>query len=108
MPAARAVAFFDTLTCDSCFKALATDDSVISRNRSRQVEFLAFIFDHVTDKNVKGFDLLIIGWTDGYSFISVAFNMRLQCMLPDNATCAVRKVENLIVSQYKTASFCGQ
>lgn len=73
--AARAVAFLDTLTCGSRFKALVIDDSVISRIRSKRVELLAFIFDHVTGKSVKGFNLLTIGWTDGYSFIPVAFNM---------------------------------
>lgn len=75
MLAARAVAFFDTLTSGSRFKALVIDDSVISRNRSKRVELLAFIFDHVTGKSVKGFNLLTIGWTDGYSFVPVAFNM---------------------------------
>ena len=75
MLAARAVAFFDTLTCNNRFKALVIDDSVINRNRSKRVELLAFIFDHVTGKSVKGFNLLTIGWTDGYSFIPVAFNM---------------------------------
>ena len=73
--AARVVAFLDTLTFDNRFKALVIDDSVISRNRSKRVELLAFIFDHVTGKSVKGFYLLTIGWTDGYSFIPVAFNM---------------------------------
>lgn len=45
------------------------------RSGGLQVELLAFIFDHVVGKTVKGFDLLTIGWTDGYSFIPVAFNM---------------------------------
>lgn len=75
MLAARVVTFFDTLTCGTRFKALVIDDSVISRNRSKRVELLAFIFDHVTGKSVKGFNLLTIGWTDGYSFLPVAFNM---------------------------------
>lgn len=73
--AAKVTAYFDTLTCDSRFKALVIDDSVISRNRSKRVELLAFIFDHVIGKSVRGFNLLTIGWTDGYSFIPVAFNM---------------------------------
>lgn len=73
--AARVVAFFDTLTCSNRFKALVIDDSVISRNRSKRVELLAFIFDHVIGKSVRGFNLLTIGWTDGFSFIPVAFNM---------------------------------
>lgn len=75
MLAARVIAYFDTLTCADRFKALVIDDSVIDRNRSKRVELLAFIFDHVTGKSVKGFNLLTIGWTDGYSFIPVAFNM---------------------------------
>ncbi len=73
--AAKVIAYFDTLTCDSRFKALVIDDSVINRNRSKRVELLAFIFDHVIGKCVRGFNLLTIGWTDGYSFIPVAFNM---------------------------------
>lgn len=73
--AAQVVAYFDTLTCDNRFKALVIDDSVINRNRSKRVELLAFLFDHVMGKSVKGFNLLTIGWTDGYSFIPVAFNM---------------------------------
>lgn len=75
MLAVRVIAYFDTLTCDDRFKALVIDDSVINRNRSKRVELLAFIFDHVIGRSVKGFNLLTIGWTDGYSFIPVAFNM---------------------------------
>lgn len=73
--AARVISYFDTLTSSNRFKALVIDDSVINRNRSKRVELLAFIFDHVVRKTVKGFNLLTIGWTDGYSFIPVAFNM---------------------------------
>ena len=75
MLATQVIAYFDTLTCADRFKALVIDDSVINRNRSKRVELLAFIFDHVIGKTVKGFNLLTIGWTDGYSFIPVAFNM---------------------------------
>jgi hypothetical protein len=39
------------------------------------VELLAFVFDHVTGKSVRGFNLLTLGWTDGFSFIPAAFNM---------------------------------
>ncbi len=67
--------FFDTLTNPNRFKAFVLDDSVINRNRSRSVELLAFIYDHVIGKSVRGFNLLALGWTDGFSFIPVAFNM---------------------------------
>jgi hypothetical protein len=39
------------------------------------VELLSYVFDHVAGKSVKGFNLLTLGWTDGFSFIPVAFNM---------------------------------
>lgn len=73
--ATKVVVFFDTLTKRSRFKALVLDDSVIGRGRSKTVELLAFVFDHVIGKSVRGFNLLTLGWTDGFSFIPVAFNM---------------------------------
>ena len=73
--AAKVTVFFDTLTKRSRFKALVLDDSVIGRKRSKAVELLAFVFDHVIGKSVRGFNLLTLGWTDGFSFIPVAFNM---------------------------------
>ena len=51
------------------------DDSIIKRNRSKKVEPLARVYDHVEHKFQKGFTLLTLGWTDGYSFIPVGFNM---------------------------------
>ena len=73
--AAKVTVFFDTLTKRSRFRALVLDDSVIGRGRSKSVELLAFVFGHVTGKSVRGFNLLTLGWTDGFSFIPVAFNM---------------------------------
>ena len=73
--AADVIERLDPLTSSNRFKAFVLDDSVISRNRSKSVELLAFIYDHVINKSVKGFNLLALGWTDGFSFIPVAFNM---------------------------------
>ena len=75
MLAANVVASIDQLTDSNRFKAFVLDDSVIGRKRSKRVELLAYIFDHVAGKTVKGFNLLTLGWTDGFSFIPVAFNM---------------------------------
>ncbi len=72
---AKVIRIFDRLTKEDRFSALVIDDSVIDRNRSKSVELLAFIFDHVIGKSIRGFNLLTIGWTDGFSFIPVAFNM---------------------------------
>lgn len=66
---------FDHLTRPGRVRALVLDDSVIKRNRSKKVELLARIYDHVEHRFQKGFSLLTLGWTDGYSFVPVAFNM---------------------------------
>ena len=75
MLAAKVILVFEKLTSEERFTALVIDDSVIGRKRSKSVELLALIFDHVIGKSVHGFNLLTIGWTDGFSFIPVAFNM---------------------------------
>jgi hypothetical protein len=67
--------FFTTLTRPERVKVLILDDSVVTRNRSSKVELLAKVYDHVTHKYQKGFSLLTLGWSDGYSFLPVAFNM---------------------------------
>lgn len=54
---------------------LVLDDSVIARERNKKAELLSYIFNHVIGKTVKGFNQLTLGWTDGYSFIPVGFNM---------------------------------
>lgn len=54
---------------------LVLDDSVIERSRSKKVELLSYVFNHVIGKTVKGFNMLALGWTDGYSYIPAGFNM---------------------------------
>ena len=66
---------FDTLTRQERVKVLVLDDSIIKRNRSKKVELLAKVYDHVEHKFQKGFTLLTLGWSDGYSFVPVSFNM---------------------------------
>jgi hypothetical protein len=73
--AAKVTAIFDKLTRPERINVLILDDSVIKRNRSKKVELLARVYDHVEHKFQKGFTLLTLGWSDGYSFIPVAFNM---------------------------------
>lgn len=71
----KVILFFDSLTKKDRFRALVLDDSVIGRKRSKKVELLARVYDHVIGKSVRGFILLTLGWTDSYSFIPVAFRM---------------------------------
>lgn len=73
--AARVISVFDRLTRPERVKVFILDDSVIKRNRSKKVELLARVFDHVEHKFQKGFTLLALGWSDGYSFVPVGFNL---------------------------------
>ena len=54
---------------------LVLDDSVVKRNRSKAVELLARVYDHAEHKYQKGFTMLTLGWSDGYSFVPVGFNL---------------------------------
>lgn len=66
---------FDHLTRPERVKAFVLDDSVIVRNRSKKVELPAKIYDHADHKFKRGFSMLTLGRTDGYSFVLVGFNM---------------------------------
>lgn len=72
---AKVVSAFDTLIRPERVKVFVLDDSVVRRNRSKSVELLARVYDHVEHKFQKGFTLLALGWSDGYSFIPTGFNM---------------------------------
>jgi hypothetical protein len=72
---ATVTGYFNTLTRPERVNVLVLDDSVVQRNRSKKVELLAKVYDHVTHRFMKGFTMLTLGWTDGYSFVPVDFNM---------------------------------
>ena len=73
--AAKVTSAFDHFTRPERVKAFVLDDSVVTRNRSIKVELLAKIYDHVDHRFKRGFSMLTLGWTDGYSFVPVGFNM---------------------------------
>lgn len=73
--AAQVSSAFNELTRPERVKVLILDDFIIQRNRSKNVELLAKVYDHVSHKCKKGFTLLTLGWSDGYSFLPVGFNM---------------------------------
>lgn len=72
---AKVTSAFSRLTRPERVKVFVLDDSVIKRNRSKAVELLARVYDHVEHKYQKGFTLLTLGWSDGYSFVPVGFNL---------------------------------
>jgi hypothetical protein len=63
------------LTSDDRATVLIVDDSLFNRSRSNKVELLSRVFDHTTKKFVKGFKMLTIGWSDGTTFLPVAFSL---------------------------------
>ncbi len=73
--AGRAATYFTTLTRPERVKCFVLDDSVLPRGRCKKVELRSFFYNHVIHKTIRGYNLLMLGWTDGYSFLPVAFNM---------------------------------
>ena len=72
---AKVTGIFSTLTRPERVKVLVLDDSVVKRGRSKAVELLARVYDHVEHKYQKGVTMLTLGWSDGYSFVPVGFNL---------------------------------
>lgn len=66
---------FSRLTHPDRVKVFILDDTVINRNRSKHVELLANLYDHAEHRFIKGFTMLTLGWSDGYSFIPADFAM---------------------------------
>lgn len=46
-----------------------------SRSWSEAVELLARVHDHTTGQFVKGFRMLTLGWSDGNTYIPLAFSL---------------------------------
>lgn len=63
--AVKVTSAFGRLTRPERVNVLILDDSVIKRNRSKSVELLARVYDHVEHRFQKGFTLLTLGWSDG-------------------------------------------
>jgi hypothetical protein len=63
------------LTSPNRVKVLIIDDSTYERNRSKKVELLSRCFDHTPTKHryYRGFRMLTLGWSDGYSFLPIDF-----------------------------------
>jgi len=66
---------FEKLTSARRVRVFIIDDSILRRERSKKVELLARVYDHVTGRFVRGFSMLTLGWSDGYSFTPIDFVM---------------------------------
>jgi len=72
---ARIIENINRLTSDDRTSVLIVDDSLFDRSRSKKVELLSRVFDHTKRKFVKGFKMLTLGWSDGNTFLPVAFSL---------------------------------
>ncbi len=73
--ATKVIVAFNRLTRPERINVLILDDSVVPRNRSKSVELLAKIFDHAGRRYQRGFTMLTLGWSDGYSFVPTGFTL---------------------------------
>ena len=71
----KVVNFFETLTSTKRIRVFIVDDSPMSRDRSKKVELLARCYDHVSHRFYRGFQLLTLGWSDGFSFAPLDFSL---------------------------------
>ena len=63
----------DSLTSESRLTALVIDDTLYHRPFSKKLELVSNVFDHTDRKYKRGFRSLFLGWTDGATFLPVAF-----------------------------------
>lgn len=71
----RVTSAFSRLTRPERVKVFILDDTIIKRDRCKNVELLAKVYDHSSKRYHKGFTLLTLGWSDGYSFVPVSFDL---------------------------------
>lgn len=67
--------FFSGLTEDCGDRVFILDDSPYYRNRSCRVDLISRCYDHSNQKFYKGFRMLTLGWSDGRSFLPLAFSL---------------------------------
>lgn len=94
------------LTNEKRPKVLIVDDSAYDRNRSKKVELLARCFDHASLKMryYKGFRMLTLGWSDGYTFMPIDFSLLSSKKAQingisseiDKRTCGYKRRENAL------------
>jgi hypothetical protein len=67
----------DVLTDSNRPKVMIIDDSMYDRNRSKKVELLARCMDHssMNKRFYKGFRMLTLGWSDGFTFMPLDFSL---------------------------------
>ncbi|SDN51971.1 hypothetical protein SAMN04487897_10343 [Paenibacillus sp. yr247] len=88
--ALKIVLHFESLISTSCTRVFIIDDSVLKRSRSKKAELLTHVFDHTTGRFTKGFAMLTLGWSDGFSFAPIDFVMLSSAKLA-NRICEMKE-----------------
>ena len=71
--AMRAIMFILPLTSEERENVLIVDDTLYSRNSSKKVDMLTRVYDHNSNKYLKGFKLLTLAWSDGNTTIPLSY-----------------------------------
>lgn len=90
----------EALTSKDRVNVLIVDDSFYSRTRSKSVELLAKVFDHVDRRYKKGFRMLTLGWSDGNTFLPLAFTL-LSSEKEENRICPINPTTDKRTNGYK-------
>ena len=71
--ATRVCVWVDSLTSEERMSAMVLDDTLFERPFSKKLELVSRVFDHTDRKYKRGFRSLFLGWTDGATFLPMAF-----------------------------------
>lgn len=67
--ACRLIGEFNPLTSRKTPRVWIIDESPYKRSRSKTVQYLGLQYDHSDGTYYRGFRLLVMGWSDGHSFV---------------------------------------
>ena len=68
---AKITRFFGSLTGEDRADVFIIDDSLYSKTGYKKTELVSRVFDHVSMTMQKGFRMLVLGWSDGCSFVPI-------------------------------------
>ena len=85
-------------------KCMVFDDSTIVKT-GKNIEMVSRVFDHVTQRYLLGFKLLVMGYWDGISFIPLDFSMHRERGKNKEKPFGLKKKE--LKKQHKTKRQCG-
>ena len=96
----KIVQHFESLISASRVRVFVIDDSILRRDRSKKAELLARVHDHTTGRFVRGYNMLTLGWSDGFSFAPIDFTMLSSAKLA-NRFCEMKDRLNKRTHGYK-------